>query len=233
MKPNNNKTVLFIFSLSASIEAERKPIFGSHKKNISKDFFRTLNKKTLSIAKESNVDVVLLDETRQKGKTFSERYINAYKSLFNQGYDKVVSIGNDTPNLTADHIKSAIRSLSNKEVVFGPSKDGGIYLLGLTKNAFDEQAFKKLSWLTSTLSKEIENFSKKNKYSFSVLEALVDIDFKNDALEFAYSNTNLSISTYILFHFEIHNINYKRALLTTSSQASLNNFLLRGPPLSL
>ena len=112
MKPNNNKTVVFVFSLSAKKEAERKPLFGAHKKNISEYFFKIQNQKTLAIANKSGVDVVWLDEKKQKGTNFSERFSNAYKSLFQQGYEKVISIGNDTPNLTAKHLKKAIHLLS-------------------------------------------------------------------------------------------------------------------------
>ncbi|MFW2375112.1 MAG: DUF2064 domain-containing protein, partial [Cellulophaga baltica] len=63
MTPNNNKTVLFVFSLSATIEAERKPLFGAHKNNTSKEFFMLLYKKTRQVAQNSGVDVVWIDET--------------------------------------------------------------------------------------------------------------------------------------------------------------------------
>ncbi|MBU2995960.1 DUF2064 domain-containing protein [Cellulophaga baltica] len=230
MIPNNNKTVLFVFSLSASIEAERKPIFGSNKKKASKKFFNLLNQKTLNVAKESGVDVVLLDETKQKGSTFSERYFNAYKTLFDKGYEKVISIGNDTPNLTSLHIKKAIWLLSNQDIVFGPSKDGGVYLLGFNKSTFDEKAFKNFSWLTSNLSREIRTFALKSSNSLSILETLSDIDSKNNALEFAYSNSNSTLASYILDNFNVEEELIDTAIVNVASYGSLNTFSLRGPP---
>lgn len=231
MTPNSNKTVLFVFSLSAAIEAERKPLFGSSKKNFSKEFFKLLNKKTLKLAKQSGLDVVLLDETQQEGDSFSERYFNAYKSLFDKGYEKVISIGNDTPNLTVNHIKKAINSLTNQEIVFGPSKDGGVYLLGYTKSAFDEKVFKNFSWLTSNLSKEIENFAIQEQIAFSTLEILKDIDSKSNALEYAYTNLSSSISSYILFHCKLNKVKYRNTNIIFPKLFSVHNFLLRGPPL--
>ncbi|QWX83693.1 DUF2064 domain-containing protein [Cellulophaga sp. HaHaR_3_176] len=230
MIPNNNKTVLFVFSLSATIEAERKPLFGVSKKNISKQFFKLLNQNTLNLAKDSGVDVVWVDETQQKGSTFAERYFNAYKSLFNEGYEKVISIGNDTPNLNANHISQAIKSLSHQQMVFGPSKDGGIYLLGYTKNAFNEQAFKNFSWLTSKLSDEIERFAIEKELSFSVLETLIDIDSKNNALEFAYSNPKSKVSSYILFNYTSEKKKFETSTCGFSFTIPLHNFFLRGPP---
>ncbi|WP_233268664.1 DUF2064 domain-containing protein [Cellulophaga sp. L1A9] len=230
MTPNINKTVLFVFSLSATIEAERKPLFGVNKKNVSKEFFRLLNKKTLKVAKNSGVDVVWIDETQQKGNTFHERYSNAYQSLFDQGYENVISIGNDTPNLTSNHITNAIKSLSHQQLVFGPSKDGGVYLLGYTKKAFDKKAFSNFSWLTSKLSNEIEDFAIQKELSFSVLETLEDIDSKKNALEFAYTNSKLTIALYILFHLTSVKTEYENNTVDFTSNILLHNSLLRGPP---
>ena len=230
MTPNNNKTVLFVFSLSATIEAERKPLFGVSKKNVSKEFFRLLNKKTLQIAKNSGVDVVWIDETQQKGKTFNERYANAYQSLFDQGYENVISIGNDTPNLTSHHITTAIKTLSHQQLVFGPSKDGGVYLLGYTEKAFDEKVFRNFSWLTSKLSNELKDYAVQEELSFSVLETLEDIDSKKNALEFAYTNQKSTFAVYILFHLTSVKTKYENNTLDFRPKILLHSFLLRGPP---
>ncbi|WP_405247613.1 DUF2064 domain-containing protein [Cellulophaga sp. Asnod2-G02] len=230
MTPNNNKTVLFVFSLSATIEAERKPLFGAHKKSTSKEFFKLLNIKTRQVAQNSGVDVVWIDETQQQGNSFNERYANAYQSLFDQGYENVISIGNDTPNLTTQHITNAIKRLSQQQLVYGPSKDGGVYLLGYSKNTFDKAVFKKFSWLTSKVSKEIKDFAIQNNLSFSVLETLEDIDSKKNALEFAYTHLNSSISTYILFHLATVKTKYDNNTKALKTNILLHNFLLRGPP---
>lgn len=231
MKPNKNKTVLFVFSLSAAIEAERKPLFGSHKKNASRNFFKLLNQKTLNLAKKCNVDVVWLDETQQQGNSFGERYLNAYKSFFDQGYDKVISIGNDTPNLTVNHIQKAINALDRRKMVFGPSKDGGVYLLGYRKSAFNEKAFINFSWLTSNLTEEIKTFACKENLLFSSLEVLQDIDSRYSALEYAYSNLHSEIGFYIIFHCKLSIEIYQNTNVVNPILFSQHSFLLRGPPL--
>ncbi len=228
----NNKTVLFVFSFSAAIEAVRKPIFGTNKKRISEHFFEILNKNTIKLAQESGLDVVVINEKHQKGNTFSERYFNAYKSLFEKGYQKVISIGNDTPNLTLNHINSAISSLETQEMVFGPAKDGGVYLLGFSKSAFNEKAFKNFSWLTSSVSNEIKNFALQNKITFCVLEKLQDIDSKNNALEYAYTNLNSIVSSFILFYHKLYKAVHKPISIVPPELLSLHKFYLRGPPLA-
>lgn len=233
MKLNNNKTVLFIFSLSAKKEAERKPLFGAHKKNISEQFFKIQNQKTLAIAKKSGVDVFWLDEKKQQGADFNERFANAFKHFFNQGYTRVISIGNDTPNLTSNHIKKAIHLLSQQDIVYGPSKDGGVYLLGYTKTAFNEASFKNLSWLTNKLSNEIKGFALQENVTFSALETLIDIDTKSTALEYAYANPKDLISAYILLHFNLTKVKTTAFSAKLPKQLPVFDFFLRGPPCTL
>lgn len=233
MKPNKNKTALLIFSLSAKKEAERKPLFGNNKKNVSEHFFKTLNQKTLSIAKKSGIDVIWLDETKQKGNNFSERFFNAFNSLFAQGYNSVISIGNDTPNLTVKHIKEAIDLLPKQQIVIGPSKDGGVYLLGYTKAVFNKTVFKTFSWLTNKVSNEIEEFAISKNIPFTCLEVLIDIDKKSNLFQIAYLNPSSLLSLYILLHLVTFKNSYKSYILNFTPNLTSLVFFLRGPPFIL
>lgn len=226
----NNKTVLFVFALSAALEADRKPVFGNHKKNTNQQFFKLLNTQTKRIAQESGVAVVWIDETKQQGATFAERYANAFQQLFDQGYENVVSIGNDSPELTATHISKAIKALAEKDLVFGPSEDGGVYLLGYSKNAFDKKNFEKFSWLTSTLSAEIGQIAQKNDLKLEVLETLADIDHLNNAIGFAYKQSNSVIATFILLHNTAVKKSYTHYSTHSFGILTTHSFLLRGPP---
>lgn len=230
MKPNRNKTVLLVFSLSAKIEAERKPLFGAKKQKVSTQFFDLLIKNTLEVANKSNVDVVWLDETQQKGNTFAERYANAYKSLYAQGYTNVISIGNDTPNLTVKHIQQAVDAMATKKVVFGPSKDGGIYLFGVHKSIFNEDAFKDLPWLTSKLSKKIHTLAIAKNVPFTVLETLQDVDTKVSAIQYAYANPYSVLSNFIVLYLGEKSKNTIKRSNNTVSSFYASSFLRRGPP---
>ncbi|MCK0158820.1 DUF2064 domain-containing protein [Cellulophaga sp. F20128] len=230
MKRNTNKTVLLVFSLSARIEAERKPLFGAHRRNVTKDFYDLLIQETLEVANKSGVDVVWMDETQQQGTNFEERYTNAFKELYRQGYANVLSIGNDTPGLTVHHIKEAIQALQKNSLVFGPSKDGGVYLLGINKAVFNEVAFKELPWLTPNLSKAIDALASGNYISYSVLETLIDIDSKASVLEFAFTNKESVVSTFILTHFYKAPVFFRTTNLALGTHSSYSWFSRRGPP---
>ncbi|MGJ8736881.1 TIGR04282 family arsenosugar biosynthesis glycosyltransferase, partial [Zobellia laminariae] len=135
-------TAILIFSLSAQLEAERKSLFGKRNKKSSKGFFDILINRTHEIATSTKADVFVIDESLQKGTSFGERYANAFQELFDQGYTKVLSIGNDTPDLTASVLEQAVDRIQNNDLVIGPSTDGGVYLLGMHREFFNLNEFK-------------------------------------------------------------------------------------------
>lgn len=230
MIAQKRNTALMVFSLSAKSEAERKPIFGSSRKNISSDFFQILINRTANLAKASGVDVIWMDESVQKGHNFAERYTNAFKDLFDKGYENVVSIGNDSPNLTVRTVKNAISQIQEKKMVLGPSSDGGIYLLGLNKTAFDASRFEKLPWLSSKLFDALIKNARSKNLSFYISALLHDIDNTQDALNFVKKNADSSIVKFILLHFTIvkgHTLRYSAPFYSFLDLASPSH---RGPP---
>ena len=82
----------------------------------------------------------------QEGTSFEARLSNAMKTLFDQGYESLVVIGNDSPDLTTATLREAFSSLERRNPVLGPSDDGGVYLIGLQRDHFDYDAFLRLPW---------------------------------------------------------------------------------------
>ncbi|MGB6150399.1 MAG: DUF2064 domain-containing protein, partial [Pricia sp.] len=151
MGQRNTDTAVLIFSLSARREAERKRVFGRGKKQSASEFFDILIGRTKKLAAASGADVFFIDEDRQQGHTFGERYANAFQEVFDKGYTNVVSIGNDAPDLTAETLRKAIDEIQHNDLVVGPSTDGGVYLLGLNRSIFNTDEFLKLPWLKDSL----------------------------------------------------------------------------------
>ena len=108
------------------------------------ELFTDLNMRTMAVISKSGLRCIHVDEASQKGAGFGERFTNAIKDIFNQGYEYVITVGNDSPGLKTSHILKALRFLQHNKVVLGPSLDGGFYLLGLHKDQFSENEFMKL-----------------------------------------------------------------------------------------
>jgi glycosyltransferase A (GT-A) superfamily protein (DUF2064 family) len=66
----------------------------------------------------------------QRGETFGERLENAFVDVRALGYDRIVAIPIDVPQITAADIAHAFELLQSHDHVIGPSPDGGVYLIG-------------------------------------------------------------------------------------------------------
>ncbi|AFU68949.1 glyco_like_cofC transferase, GTA_type superfamily [Psychroflexus torquis ATCC 700755] len=169
------KTAILIFANSARIDAERKCI-----KN-GKEFFDFQHKNLLKLVKESKLPHFWIDENRQVGDDFENRYLNAIQHIFDKGYQQVISIGNDTPGLEVKHILEASELLEYNSMCFGPSRDGGFYLWGVKKDSFEKKSFLNFKWNTKDLLPEILSKLTCNSVQFDCIETLIDLDCNEDA----------------------------------------------------
>jgi len=169
------KTAILIFANSARIDAERKCI------NNGKEFFNFQHRNLLKLVKKSKLPHFWIDENRQVGDNFENRYLNAVQHIFNKGYQQVISIGNDTPGLKLKHILEASELLQHNNMCFGPSKDGGFYLWGVKRESFEKNSFLDFKWNTKDLLPEILNELTHNSVRFDCIETLIDLDCNEDA----------------------------------------------------
>lgn len=230
MGQHKNDTAILIFSLSARREAERKFLYGNDKKHATNEFFDILIGRTRELAAASGVDTFFIDEGKQRGVTFGERYANAFQQLFDQGYAKVVSIGNDTPDLTAENLQRAIEEIQRKDLVVGPSADGGVYLLGLSRSLYDRREFLALPWLQDSLCDALAQSAHWQKGGSFSLDVLTDIDDAPSLLQFVQNTSDIFLVEFILQHLSrfIWIFKDRHSILFSDSHASL--LVLRGPP---
>jgi rSAM/selenodomain-associated transferase 1 len=127
----------------------------------------------------------------QHGKDLGERMKNAFKKGIEDGYERIVLIGSDLPDITANHINKGLQALEQSEVVFGPAVDGGYYLLGLSK--MHDFVFNNKPWSEDDLLEKTLSELEKNNVTFTTLDTLNDIDTFEDlvASKFYQNNINL------------------------------------------
>lgn len=171
----NNKTAILIFANSAQFEAIKKPF------RSSEVLFYALNAQTLKIVKGTGLPYFLSSEKNQIGSSFGERFTNAIQSVYEKGFQNVITIGNDTPHLQTNHILKAVDQLRQNDIILGPSKDGGFYLMGLKQSLFNAETFLKLPWQTSRLHRSISKLVASKHIALFYLELLSDIDTISDA----------------------------------------------------
>jgi rSAM/selenodomain-associated transferase 1 len=107
-----------------------------------------------------------------------ERMYHAFQEVFHRGYTKAALVGVDIPELSGDIVLKAFDILSEYDVVFGPARDGGYYLIGMKKPI--AELFEGIPWSSEkTLEKSIEKVQQMN-YTFGLTEMLSDIDTMED-----------------------------------------------------
>ena len=115
--------------------------------------------------------------TSQKGFTLGEKMSNAFDEAFDS-YNKVIIIGSDCYDLNSKLIKSAFEMLEENDVVVGPAKDGGYYLLGMKE--YLPQLFKDKEYSTDSVLKELLEEAEELELSVYKLPELSDIDTLED-----------------------------------------------------
>ncbi|TCP28134.1 hypothetical protein EV195_101294 [Tenacibaculum skagerrakense] len=187
MHHKNIHTAIVLFANSPEEELKQKNISGS------KNLYEYFNEETLSKAKQTGLDVLLFSDVNQVGKNFGERFSNAIESIFKQGYDAVITIGNDTPDLKTEHLLIAKENLQHQILTLGPSMDGGSYLITLSKSTFNKEEFQELPWQSNFLFTALENYLTSKKHITKRIEVLKDIDETKDLFYFInrFRNTNL------------------------------------------
>ena len=114
----------------------------------------------------------------QTGGDLGEKMHHAICNVLEKGYDQVILTGADLPRLTAAHLESGFAGLEDAEVVFGPTSDGGYYLVGMKKPCkavFENQQYGGVTVLENTIAA-----AKATDLSVALAKGCDDVDTPED-----------------------------------------------------
>lgn len=116
----------------------------------------------------------------QRGKDIWERMKNAFIDVFSLGYESLVLIGADIPEISAQHINESLDSLKDKDIVITPTEDEGYCLIGMNNMdnvVFDMGEYEGMSVVARTIE-----LAKKTSDLIQINHPLVDIDEEEDII---------------------------------------------------
>lgn len=117
----------------------------------------------------------------QVGKDLGEKMAAAAeKVLFS--FDGVLLLGTDMPEITPGLLAEAHNRLQKADVVIGPAKDGGYYLIGIKK--MHHTLFQDIPWGTAGVMQATRERLRSRALSCMLLETKNDIDTWDDLLDF-------------------------------------------------
>lgn len=121
----------------------------------------------------------------QQGSSFGERFENAIEALARLGYDNIVIVGRDCPDLESADILRAFSLLENYRLVLGPDHRGGCYLIAF--HASDRAILKNVRWQEGTDSVELQQ--RFGPESTALLPVKYDLDTLRDVWLLARSGS--------------------------------------------
>ena len=114
----------------------------------------------------------------------------------------IILIGTDLPTISHFDLVQAIQILKNKEMVLGPSMDGGYWLIGLSKNLLNPLCawpFSGINWGSDKVLQKTIQLASLNQINYQLLQTKNDLDNIVDLSPWLdYRSFQLSASSYLL-----------------------------------
>ena len=119
----------------------------------------------------------------QLGADLGERLTSATQWATEQGYTKILLVGSDSPTLPISYILKAFTRLDSRDIVIGPSTDGGYYLIGFSATNIAMTVpfiFDEIAWSTADVFQQTVARIQSRKATIGLLPPWYDIDTAED-----------------------------------------------------
>jgi rSAM/selenodomain-associated transferase 2/rSAM/selenodomain-associated transferase 1 len=107
------------------------------------------------------------------------RMARAFAAAFRDLNEAAVIVGSDIPQISADIIQQAFEGLQKHDLVLGPARDGGYYLIGMNNTLPAEtytRLFDDINWGTGQVLSQTLQTARASRLRFILLEPLGDVD---------------------------------------------------------
>ena len=132
----------------------------------------------------------------QIGYDLGRKMMNAFYDAFKMGYEKVILIGSDIPDIDEEIIETAFEKLNSHNVILGPCFDGGYYLIGFDRDSFHYDIFDEIKWGSDSVLQHTIEIIKEDGLEVVLLPELNDIDDFEDLKTFYSSGCKTKSKTY-------------------------------------
>jgi hypothetical protein len=175
-------TAILLFTRTSSSEAKAKNFLKTKSYRQNKKVADRLIDHSLKTIRQTSLPHVIITEKEQVGFSFGEKLCNAIEGVFSKGFKKVIIIGNDCLQLRADKIVEAAHQLCTHDMVTGATGNGGVYLIGVTKQKFCKEDFERISWQTSRVFNDLTALANYSNAYTHTLPSLHDISSYSDLI---------------------------------------------------
>ena len=122
---------------------------------------------------------------RQRGGDLGERLFLALRRA-GRSYHSLAAIGTDDPSLSRSRIKAAFDELDvGADVVLGPARDGGYYLIAMRNGLVSRRLFSGIEWGTERVLEQTVERCNEGGHTVHMLPAESDVDTIDDVRRLA------------------------------------------------
>jgi glycosyltransferase A (GT-A) superfamily protein (DUF2064 family) len=115
-----------------------------------------------------------MDLVCQSGETLGERLDHLLVRALAQGSERAVVMDSDSPTLPVEYVSQAIEQLADADVVLGPTRDGGYYLIGMKRP--QSHLLRQVQMSTSHVLSDTIALARASGLVVSLLPAWYDVD---------------------------------------------------------
>jgi rSAM/selenodomain-associated transferase 1 len=119
----------------------------------------------------------------QVGTDLGERLTSATQWAAEHGWTKILLVGSDSPTLPISYISQALTLLDSRNIVIGPSTDGGYYLIGFSVETLATtipHVFEDIVWSTAEVFQQTVARIHAAEATLGLLPPWYDIDRAED-----------------------------------------------------
>ena len=153
---------------------------------------------------KNKIKKIVLQGPGTLGTKMKRQFLKTYakKTTSHQIPQSILLIGTDLPSISHCDLIQAINILQSKEMVLGPSNDGGYWLIGLSTKLLSPLLlwpFSGINWGTDEVLHETIRLATLNQIDYQLLQTKNDLDNISDLSPWLeYKSFRLSASSYQL-----------------------------------
>lgn len=140
----------------------------------------------------------------QVGVDLGDRMAHAFQQTFATGFQQVLIVGSDSPDLPMAYLMQGLEQLQQPQVVIGPARDGGYYTLGFTQTTFLPEVFQNMTWSTSTVLATTLQTLQRHQRQVVQLPIWYDVDTLTELLYLYQQADAAAPQTYTLQYLQQH-----------------------------
>lgn len=225
------RTAILFFSRTASADASERSwaCVSSARQRVGT--MRAMIAHTKQVLDRLPYDVYRYCELDQEGATFGERISAAYQDLFDKGYQAVIAVGNDCPQVAQVDWQVIETHLQGGRPVIGATTRQGAYLIGLARDSFSADTFAALPWQTPRLHQHLLDYCGQQTFALPCFTEVHSLHCLADLIV-SLRTTTATRLMHVLATLVIGIVPYHLVVHVHQQSPFLSTSRLRGPPAS-